>query len=377
MTYPNRLRRNLLSARRSALLMICLTICLCLFLASNGFAQSSLGIGTSEVTLQPGGPFGQLILWINAEQKRFYLMMTTALKAMREDPWAAWVLVGLSFLYGILHAAGPGHGKAVISSYMLANETALRRGIALSFISSVLQALSAIILVSLAWFVLRGTGISMSAAGRGMELASFVLIILCGVYILIRKLRRKPQTTAAQIPPATPAQVQAPVWEGSLSSAATQKPSALNTAKHLNYQPAKQESAVFDHEFSGNGAHCAACGHSHLADPATLSGQFSWKSAWAAIIAVGIRPCSGAIIVLTFSMLNGLLLGGILSAFAMALGTFITVALLATLAVTAKNTALRLVSNPLMSAKLQTAIEIAAALFIILTGSLLLIAALQ
>ena len=50
-----------------------------------------------------------------------------------------WLLVGLSFAYGVFHAAGPGHGKAVISSYMLANEVALRRGIMLSFVSAFLQ----------------------------------------------------------------------------------------------------------------------------------------------------------------------------------------------------------------------------------------------
>lgn len=357
---------------RPATIMLILAA-LCIIFMPHAWAQSSLGIGTNEVTLQPSGPFARLILWLNAEQKRFYLMMTTALKAMRDDPWAAWLLISLSFLYGILHAAGPGHGKAVISSYMIANQTALRRGILLSFISSLLQAVSAIILVGLAWFVLRGTGISMGMTGRYMELASYVLVILCGIYIIIRKMRPASQPA---ILTTTPAGAE-PVWQGSLSASATQRPSALNTSMRLKYQPADKKAAVFDHEFSGTGANCTTCGHSHVADPAALSGDFNWKTAWAAIIAVGIRPCSGAIIVLTFSMLNGLLLGGILSAFAMALGTFITVALLATLAVTAKNTALRLVKNPLMSSHLQNIIEIGAALFIILTGVLLLLAALK
>lgn len=360
---------GIISIMRPALLFVTLLSLCLLVVSSHAWAQSSLGIGANEVSLKPSGPFAHLIVWINAEQRRFYLLMTTALKAMKDDPWQIWILVSLSFLYGILHAAGPGHGKAVISSYMIANETALRRGILLAFISSLLQAISAIVLVGLAWFVLRGTGISMGMTGRYMEIASYVLIILCGTYIIIRKLRRQPTAVWPAVWPA--------VWQGSISSSATQKPPALNPAMRLKYQPANGTPASLDHDFSGNGAHCIACGHSHLADPSTLSGDFNWKTAWAAIIAVGIRPCSGAIIVLTFSMLNGLLLGGIISAFAMALGTFITVALLAILAVTAKNAALRLVKNPLMSARLQTAIEIAAALFIILTGILLLVAALS
>ena len=79
--------------------------------------------------------------WINVQQQAFYRSLTGALKAMRDDGSKMWLLVGLSFAYGIFHAAGPGHGKAVISSYMLANEVALRRGILLSFVSAFLQAL--------------------------------------------------------------------------------------------------------------------------------------------------------------------------------------------------------------------------------------------
>jgi hypothetical protein len=97
-----------------------------LLIASAAHAQSSLGIGASEAVVQPtGGLFGGFFLWINEMQRSFYREMTDALKAMREDGNAAWLLVGLSFAYGIFHAAGPGHGKAVISSYMLANEDAI------------------------------------------------------------------------------------------------------------------------------------------------------------------------------------------------------------------------------------------------------------
>lgn len=108
-----------------------------------------------------------------------------------------------------------------------------------------------------------------------------------------------------------------------------------------------------------------------------IADDFNWKTAWAAIIAVGLRPCSGALIVLTFSLLNGLILGGILSVFAMALGTFITVAILATLAVTAKNVALRISGGTALSGRVQNIIEIGGALFIVLFGVLLLTASLQ
>ena len=97
-------------------------------LAGAAHAQSSLGIGASEAMLPSTGLFAHWLYWINAQQQAFYRLLTGALKAMRTDGDKLWVLVGLSFVYGIFHAAGPGHGKAVISSYMLATEVALRRG---------------------------------------------------------------------------------------------------------------------------------------------------------------------------------------------------------------------------------------------------------
>ena len=108
---------------------------------THAHAQSSLGIGTNEATLPSTGLFAHWMNWINVQQQQFYRALTGALKAMRNDGSKLWLLVGLSFAYGIFHAAGPGHGKAVISSYMLANEVALRRGIMLSFVSAFLQAL--------------------------------------------------------------------------------------------------------------------------------------------------------------------------------------------------------------------------------------------
>lgn len=170
-------------------------------IAANALAQSSLGIGANEVAMQPTGPFAHIILWVNEQQRNFYLAMTGALKAMRDDPWQASVLIGLSFVYGIFHAAGPGHGKAVISSYMIANETALRRGIFLSFVSSLLQAVMAVAAVGLAWLVLRGTGISMNQTARYMEIASFALVLFFGLWLLMRKLplllRGKPAKDAS------------------------------------------------------------------------------------------------------------------------------------------------------------------------------------
>ena len=120
-------------------------------------AQSPLGIGTAEPAFKTTGIFGGLLAWMNMEQQRFYHTLTAAIKGMRENPWQLWSLIGLSFAYGVFHAAGPGHGKAVISSYMIANETELKRGVLLSFLSSMMQGGVAILLVGAAYLVLRGS----------------------------------------------------------------------------------------------------------------------------------------------------------------------------------------------------------------------------
>ena len=106
---------------------------------------------------------------------------------MRTDGSKMWLLVGLSFAYGIFHAAGPGHGKAVISSYMLANEVALRRGILLSFVSAFLQAFTAIAVMTLVFLVLRGTAISMTDATWFLEVVSYALISAFGAWLLWKK----------------------------------------------------------------------------------------------------------------------------------------------------------------------------------------------
>ena len=99
-------------------------------------------------------PAGGIIGWILAKQSEFYREMSSTIRAAKSDGSAVWTLLGISFAYGIFHAAGPGHGKAVISSYLVANEETARRGIVLSFASALLQALVAVAIVAvLAWLL--------------------------------------------------------------------------------------------------------------------------------------------------------------------------------------------------------------------------------
>lgn len=332
-------------------------------LMGHAHAQSSLGIGTAETAVPSTGLFAGWLNWVNVQQQGFYRSLTGALKAMREDGSKLWVLVGLSFAYGVFHAAGPGHGKAVISSYMLANEVALRRGIMLSFVSAFLQALTAILVMVLVFLVLRGTSVSMTDATWFLEVASYALITLFGAWLLWQKAGPR----LAGLFGANPAH--------SLSAAHAHSHGHAHHDHAHNHHHGHDHHAHHHHDdhHHGPGEVCETCGHSHAPDPAMLSGdRFSWKTAWSAVAAVGLRPCSGALIVLTFAFLNGLWVGGVLSVLAMAIGTAITVSILATMAVTAKNWAVAFAGDGRMGNRVHATIEIAGAAMVMLLGLLLL-----
>ncbi|MBD8686415.1 MULTISPECIES: nickel/cobalt transporter [unclassified Rhizobium] len=343
-------------------------------------AQSPLGIGSAEPSISIGGPLAPLFQWINVHQQMFYRALTGALRAMREDPWALTSLIGLSFAYGVFHAAGPGHGKAVISSYMIANETQLKRGILISFVSALLQGGVAIGLVGAAYLVLRGTSITMTKATQAMEIASFAMVALFGAWLLFRKLRSlmtgRTAAPVLAIETAGPAPTIALETSSFSASSATTSTARKGMGSGLRFQG---QPVFADHDQSGTGEICTTCGNAHAPDPSMLrSKDFSLQEAWSAIIAVGLRPCSGAIIVMSFSILNGLLLGGVLSVIAMSLGTAITVSLLACLAVKAKDIAVRFAgTGSRKAAGITHAIEIAGAVFVLLMGLGLLGAALQ
>ena len=122
--------------------------------------------------------------WILAEQSRFYRALSGLIRAAKTDGSALWALMGISFIYGIFHAAGPGHGKAVISSYLVANEETWRRGIVLSFASALLQAVTAIVIVGVAAALLGATAKMMGDTVRVIEIVSYALIVLLGARLL-------------------------------------------------------------------------------------------------------------------------------------------------------------------------------------------------
>ncbi len=271
--------------------------------------------------------------WLLAKQALFYRALSGLIRAAKTDGSAYWGLMGISFIYGIFHAAGPGHGKAVISSYLLANEETWRRGIALSFASALLQALTAVVIVAIAAVLSGARAKMMGDTVRVIEMVSYTLIVLLGARLIWVKGRGFLRALHAVRSGPEPAAVE----------------TAADRAPHLHAAPA--DCHHHDHSHHDQTDHDRAHGHHHVADeeedvlpwghahgpePEELAGPGGWRRGLSAIIAVGLRPCSGAIIVLVFALAQGLFWAGVASTFVMGVGTAITVAAIATLAVVAK-----------------------------------------
>src|SRR6202158_3873853 len=166
--------------RKSAQLVLLVAGALLLLAAIDMALAQPFGARRAPAPPESGGITG----WIFAKQAEFYRMMSGTIRAAKADGSAAWTLLGISFLYGIFHAAGPGHGKAVISSYLVANEETWRRGVVLSFASALLQALVAVVVVGIAAALLNATAATMRGAVNVIEILRYALIVLIGVRLL-------------------------------------------------------------------------------------------------------------------------------------------------------------------------------------------------
>jgi nickel/cobalt exporter len=261
-----------------------------------------------------------IIGWLLDKQSEFYRQMSSTIRAAKSDGSAVWTLLGISFAYGIFHAAGPGHGKAVISSYLVANQETARRGIALSFASALMQALVAVVIVGVCAWLLNATSKTMCGAEKAIEIASYALIAAFGLRLVWTK--GGGFIRALQAGRATPVTM---------------------AAAHHHGHDHHHDHHDHDHHHDHDGhVHDEHCGHSHGPLPSELAGPGGWRRGFGAIFAVGIRPCSGAILVLVFALAQGLFWAGIAATFVMGLGTAITVAAIAVIAVSARDLAQRL-----------------------------------
>jgi nickel/cobalt exporter len=297
---------------------------------------------------RPGGSapqVGGILGWLLTKQSEFYREISSAIRAAKSDGSAVWTLLAISFAYGVFHAAGPGHGKAVISSYLVANQETARRGIVLSFASALMQSLVAVVLVAVCALLLNATASTMCGAEKAIEIASYALIAAFGARLVWTK------------------------GGGFIRALQAPRPAAVLAAAAHGHD----HDHGHTHHHHHDRVHDEHRGHSHGPVPSELAGPGGWRRGFGAILAVGLRPCSGAILVLVFALAQGLFWAGIAATFVMGLGTAITVATIAVMAVSAKDLARRLSAGREGGGPLfMRGVEFAAAGLVLLFGAGLL-----
>jgi nickel/cobalt transporter (NicO) family protein len=343
-----------------------LVCCAGLALAQTDVKKSPFGVGPAPSVAAPAGAVaapaasGGVWGWVLATQQRLNRDMAAAVRGLKSaDPLAAAATLSfISFAYGVLHAAGPGHGKAIISSYVLANRQTMWRGILLSFLAAFFQACSAILLVVLLAIAMKSTSLQMKVVEARIEMFSWALVALVGVWLLYRQL--------------------APWWAERTATARVVA-SGHGHHAHAHHEPAGHVHGPncnhghdhgHAHTASAPHVHDANCGHVHMPEPAQLEGPWSWTKALGLALTVGIRPCTGAILVLLFALSQGLLWAGVFATFMMSLGTAITVSVLAAMAVGSRDLAARYMgADHGWAGGLQMGVGVLAAAFVVVLGA--------
>jgi nickel/cobalt transporter (NicO) family protein len=367
------LRRAAWTSGRTVLL-----VALLLFgVAAAGHAQvSAFGskaptVGTSPFApptaapIHAPGALGALFSWVVDTQQTMQRQLADGVKSLKtENAFAgALTLATLSFVYGVIHAVGPGHGKTIISSYVVANEETARRGIVISFIAAAMQAMTAVVLVGVLVLALHATGLEINAWSNQLESVSYALIALVGLWLLLTQL--------------------AGLWRRWRVPRAPKVAAAHAGHEHHHHGEGAHDHAhednhhehVHDHHPHHHHAEGESC--DHVVDARALAGPMTWHKIAAVVFSVGIRPCTGAILVLVFAVTQGMFWAGVAATFAMALGTAITVAVLAMLALGSRELALKLGGTSSAWANgVWTACAIGGSTLILLFGTILFAASL-
>lgn len=256
-------------------------------------------LAVAVIALADPSWLGGVISYVQQVQGELTRGLAKAVRAVKEEGSfaASFWLLALSFFYGVVHAAGPGHGKAVIAAYLVGNENAVRRAITLSFLSAAAQGVTAICAVGLLAALLGFVSKEVAGFAVILERISFVMIAGIGLFLIVQ------------------------------------------TARSIIAGHDLHEHAHHDHP------HGAPHDHDHEHTHITPREASSWAQGATVVAAVGLRPCMGAILVLLFALAQGVFFFGVLATAAISLGTAITVAVLAVVASTARRTAIRLAST--------------------------------
>jgi len=283
--------------------------------------------------------------WVFDMQRQYHRELVALVRAVKSEGSmaAAWALIVGSFIYGVFHAAGPGHGKAILSAYLLTHESHIRRGVWIALASALVQGVTAVVLVEGARELIGWSTRDAYAASGTLESISFGLIAALGAML---------------------------AWRGTRAFLRSRKTGqAVAVHDHAQGRPLVPDA---HHDHHGHDHDHDHSGHVHFPTPDQVAQQ-DWRTIAGMILSIGIRPCSGAVMVLIVAGLMGLRIPGILAVLAMSLGTAAAVAALAILAVGARNLAAVLAQSQYEN--LTTATHLVAAIggiLIVLVGVLLL-----
>ncbi len=271
--------------RRAALIFVSMATCVAVTAAiASGATNDS----------QAASIFAETTSWILAKQRELHRALLTGLRGLDETRGiqAAWTLIVVSFLYGVFHAVGPGHGKAIIATYLGTQEQRLKRGLWLTVAASYCQGVVAILLVYglvvIAGWLPRDT----QAAVNWVERISFALIAAIGAALALRAAR------------------------------------ALFLARPLQ-DAAHDRAHAPHHDHAHDHTHDEHCGHQHAPDDAMIERARGWRATLAVVLAIGLRPCTGALLVLVLAQSLDLGWAGIAAVSAMSTGTALALAALA------------------------------------------------
>ena len=250
---------------------------------------------------------GLLVLerWVIEAQRAIQNELAAGVRAIKQGrPGALFALLAVCFSYGVLHAAGPGHGKVLIGGYGMGRRVAFWSLAGISLAASLAQSLVAVALVYAGVALLGWTrDAAQNVAQDVMAPVGTLAIAAVGLWLAARGLRKVWHQTPAPQP---------------------------NTHDHDHHTHAHHHHHDAD----------CGCGHSHGPSLAEVERATSWKDRVALIFGVALRPCSGALFLLILTWQLGIALAGIAGAFAMGLGTSVITVAVAAMAVWAREGAL-------------------------------------
>jgi len=137
------------------------------------------------------GPIERFMALVRALQKELTVKLNGFGVDIKDDPFgpALWMFLGFSFLYGIVHAVGPGHGKTVVCSYFLSNPGSWFSGALMGNVITFVHMGSAAVAVGVAYLIF-STGMGgFAAASRALQPASYALLVLMGIFLAIKAVR--------------------------------------------------------------------------------------------------------------------------------------------------------------------------------------------